>query len=165
MKIPILLASLLLSGCSLSRSKAPVTKMEALPSYKPNPIVEFLCGAEIKSMSLSDKSIVRKALVDTATRPAAELEMERYRLSSSTSTALPLPEVLATQFIPHGAMNGQGCCTENKKFWINVQSENVKIVARKMVVAMDRGQDKVLLHCGPETLGEGFGLNQNRIGK
>ena len=81
------------TGCLSLTSKK---KTEA-PQKVVNPVVRYLCNAQMKINTAQDKKVLRQALADGALLPQNELPTRRFRIEGSTATAMscsPIPWVV-----------------------------------------------------------------------
>jgi len=101
-----------------------------------NPLVLYLRGAELQCETDAQLANIRRALDDLATLPVATLRSRRYADYAGTLGAWDLPQLIRSHFVPEN-MRDAGVIDDPSAFWTAAASEEVRVLARKMVEAID----------------------------
>jgi hypothetical protein len=123
-------------GAAQSAPTGRIVTRESPPNTAAtNPVVAYLRGAELQCES-SQVPNIRQALDDLVTLPATTLRARRYSDYSGTAGAWDLPRVLRSHFVPNDP-RAAGLIDDLDVFWAAADSDDVRVLAREMLRALD----------------------------
>lgn len=99
-----------------------------------NPIVEYLCGAELQAEDDGHLANIRQALSDMARLPVEQLRQRRYADYRGKPGAWDLPWLIQRHFVPASAAVSAAM---TRSFWQSVGAEEVRALARMMLATLD----------------------------
>jgi hypothetical protein len=104
---------------------------------KPNPVADYLDGAQIKATPADVDKVVRTALTDMTVHSAQDLRMFRYADEKGQPT-VDLRTVLKTYFVPSGAK----VLPEDDSFYDSLAAPRTRELAKGLLVGLERDRTR-----------------------